>query len=465
MAIAAGGFVLNVPEGRRKILLGAARPEELSRFQFLSEPVTHFDHSRRTPLVVFACFRDGEITHVADGKRGAAAGTGLSRLNMDKLEELKRPAGHQELIQAVPKRLQSHLARTLTQGGVLPPKTLGATVDVLVQFDPSLRARLARYSEARRKRLSQFSESERENLALQKETLTTALAIANIPTDAVLDWSPPEESFSFLDGLPGAQVREDAMLAVDHGVMPGFDFESGTQVASKTFVSASDPKLRLTVVMANRLPLEKQTGSDLIYYNEKYKSFVLVQYKAMEKEGEASVYRWRDIETDDLVKEIKRMDEVVREISKLGDDGSMEGFRLHQNPFFLKICPRAVLNPDDKGLFKGMYIPLEYWKRFQGDARSVGPKGGRYVSFENVGRRLANRDFVPLVAGAWVGTTIPQSAVLAKLIREVLATNKTVTLAIKRDPPPDDEGEAGSVLEPSFWGEDDEEEPPQMVLA
>jgi len=37
------------------------------------------------------------------------------------------------------------------------------------------------------------------------------------------------------------------------------------------------------VIMANRLPLEEQTGADLIYFNEAYSAFVLVQYKAMEK--------------------------------------------------------------------------------------------------------------------------------------------------------------------------------------
>ena len=53
------------------------------------------------------------------------------------------------------------------------------------------------------------------------------------------------------------------------------------------------------------------------------------------------------------------------------------------------------------------------------------------LSFANVGRRINNREFVALVAGSWVGTSIEQSGILAPLIRQVLATGKTVTLAIK----------------------------------
>jgi hypothetical protein len=65
--------------------------------------------------------------------------------------------------------------------------------------------------------------------------------------------------------------------------------------------------MRLTVVMANRTALEAQTGADLIYFNEQYGAFVFVQYKAMRKEGDESVFRWRTDPSDDLVREIARM--------------------------------------------------------------------------------------------------------------------------------------------------------------
>ena len=64
-------------------------------------------------------------------------------------------------------------------------------------------------------------------------------------------------------------------------------------------------------------------------------------------------------------------------------------------------------------------------------AVSRGKRGGKVLTYENVGRRINNSEFVMLVAGSWVGTSIEQSAVLGDLIRTVLAAGKTVTLAIR----------------------------------
>ena len=90
-----------------------------------------------------------------------------------------------------------------------------------------------------------------------------------------------------------------------------------------------------------------------------------------------------------------------------------------------------VFNPDDKGLFKGIYLPLDLWKRADAAGRFTGKRGGKVLTYENVGRRINNSEFVTLVAGSWVGTSIEQSAVLGELIRKVLETGKTVTIAIR----------------------------------
>lgn len=433
MSVMAAGYVLKVPSERREVLLNES--ENGGSFYrstpFVAEPVPNFDHSRRAPLVVFASFEDGKISHIADGKRGASAGTGLARLKMQDLKPLARPIPFEELKSGVPKRVQAHLERVLSGGGILPPKTLGAFVDRIVELDASVGGRLARFSERRREALRRLEPRAKENLALQKETLGIALEISGISRDELLAWQPAESSQqSFLDGLPGAQVREDAMLLADFSTMPGFEtIGEVTHHGSKVFAKAEDPAVRLTVIMANRLPLEQQTGADIFYFNEAYRSFVMVQYKAMEKGKDQAEFRWQA--NDQFVQEIARMDTLLAELGKIKSGTDPDGYRFSENPFFLKFCPRVVFNPDDKGLFKGIYLPLDLWKRADAAGRLKGSKGGNVLTLANVGRRINNSEFVGLVSGSWVGTSIEQSAVLGALIREVLASGKTVTFAIK----------------------------------
>jgi len=143
--------------------------------------------------------------------------------------------------------------------------------------------------------------------------------------DALLEWRPASgPQRSFLDGLPGAKVREDAMLLADFSTFPGFQpVGEVSHHARKVFENPNDPSIRVTVVMANRLPLEEQTGADLIYFNEAYRAFVMVQYKAMEKSDDHPEFRWQ--KGDDFEKEIARMDGILSELEKVQSGHDPDG--------------------------------------------------------------------------------------------------------------------------------------------
>jgi len=433
----ASAYVLKVRGERRKTLLDA-EPGWFGGPR-ASEPVRTFTHSRRAPLVVLASFEDGYLTHVGDARKGSSAGSELVKLNMTSLEEIERPINFEDIIERVPNRFKKPLRTIVSNGGLLPPKTLRAVVEVLTDMDGSLGEKLSRMSSSRRELIAALGEREKENLALQKETLSAALEIAGVGTHEILEWTPATiEQASFLDGLPGARVREDVMLHADLATLPGFDaIREAPHIAARTFQAESNPAVRVTVVMANRLPLEEQTGADLIYFNETYRSFVLVQYKALEKGAEDQEFRWAD--GDQFSGEIARMDELLKELDKVEPDNDPDGFRLNSNPFFLKFCSRIVFNPDDRGMFPGMYLPLGLWKALAQSGRLKGPRKGNLLTYGNVGRKLSGTEFVMLVAGSWVGTTISQSASLEAMIRSVLETGRTVTFAVKRRPPPDPE--------------------------
>jgi hypothetical protein len=454
---AASAYVLHIPEGRRAIILDRAEENQYFPGIKAAEPVGKFSHGRNTALIVLASFRDGAITHIANGRKGASAGTGLVRLNMTEFQRLEQPLPLAELVDLVSPRFRAPLRRVLDSGGLLPPKTFAAVVDALMQRDAGLASRLAQFSERRVQAIRNLNAAERANLAIQKESLALALDIAGIPRERILPWSPTSDKpTSFLEGLPAARVREDVMIIKDFTSIPGFEaVRDATNVAAMTFENLQDQRQRLTVVMANRLPLEEQTGADLIYYNETYRAFVLVQYKAMERGEHGAEFRWQN--GDQFNKEIERMDALLAELGKCAYNDQPEGFRLCSNPFFLKFCSRVVFNPDDKGLFSGIYLPLDLWKRLHASGQLKGPKGGNMLSFGNVGRKLSNSEFVELVANSWVGTTIPQSAELAKVIRAVLEAGRTVTFAVKHQTAPDDaeEEEPTAFLDPPSLRFDD----------
>ena len=433
--IAASAYILKVRPDRRETLLSA----DGGRFggPIAAEPVPLFHHSRRAPLVVLASFNDDQFTHVGDARKGASAGTDLVRLNMTSLEQIEPAISFAELVAKIPTRFRAPLERVIVHGGVLPPKTTKAVVAALSEINPSLGQKLERLSASRAKLIADLNEKENENLALQKETLATALQIAGVGTDDMLDWTPATiERTSFLDGLSGAYAREDVMLHADLTSLPGFAaIQDAPHIAARTFQSKTDSSVRVTVVMANRLALEEQTGADLIYFNETYRSFVMVQYKALEKGDEEAEFRWTD--GDQFTSEIQRMDNLLAELQRIEPDADPDGFRLSSNPFFLKFCSRIVLNPDDRGLFPGMYLPHGFWKALAASQRLKGPRGGNLLTYANVGRKLSGSEFTTLVAGSWVGTTIGQSASLERLIRSVIESGRTVTFAVKRRPPPD----------------------------
>jgi hypothetical protein len=86
---------------------------------------------------------------------------------------------------------------------------------------------------------------------------------------------------------PAKQMREDPMVISDSQILPGFNAIRTTPSNSVVF---ENDRRKLTVLITNRQPLEEQLGVDLIYYNETFRSFLMIQYKAMEQEAFEAVY-------------------------------------------------------------------------------------------------------------------------------------------------------------------------------
>lgn len=390
-----------------------------------TQPVPDFSSPKHVPLVVLLCATPATVSHLGVGFRGYSAGTDLAQLRVSKVFKLPRGIRLTSIIDATIKTFRRRASEAINSASLIPSKSSAAVLDALLSLSPSAKDFIDS-AVSRREQVSRADASSVQ-LVLQEhhDGVLTALAFAGIDR-AFIKGAVDEASAGsgwFLESINAASVREDPMIIHDAGSVPGMTLENAN-VFGKRF---SGGNVDLTVLLINRQPLEELTGADHIYYNETFKTFILVQYKALEKEGPSHVFR---LPNENLEKEIKRMNSMLVELAKLVDEiPEPKGFRIGSNPFFLKFCPRTVKAATATDLFNGFYIPLGYFEVLAASKELEGPRGGKLLSYENVHRWLTNTDFIPLVRNGWVGTTPAQSDVLREVVEQTLAAGRAVTFA------------------------------------
>jgi hypothetical protein len=379
------------------------------------------------PLPCLMTFTSGKITHSGTLYVGNKAAEGAKRVNISGVEQLITPLRSAEIVELAPDGLKAAVRDQLRRSCLIHGDAAEAVLEAIRVLDPLLAQHIERF-EIERVRVGRLPRNVREALSLEKETTGTALTFAGIDRREMRGWRmPDDDGGSFLDGLEQVRMREDAMVLHDMQLVPGFEHIRRVARSAAVFQSGD---VTLTLVLANHLALEEQLGADLLYFNETYQAFTLIQYKAMEPGDAASaVFR---LPNDRLVEEIGRMRAHLDRLRGCPPNQHCEGFRLMENPFFLKLCPRVDFEPADTGLVKGMYLPLDYWDLIQADPRMTGPRGGRLVSFDNAGRYFDNTSFIPLVANGWIGTTAEQSTMLKPIVRQLVEEGRSLTVAVAR---------------------------------
>ena len=277
---------------------------------------------------------------------------------------------------------------------------------------------------------------------MQRDAVVTALDIANIPREQLSarppdDGAAPTGPVSIFDGLSEVRGLEDVLVMHDLNGAEDWQPLRTHRYPVKTFTNGATV---LSVVLANKLPLEQQLGVDLIYLNETLEAVVFVQYKIMRgKDGEDG-YR-----PDKQVKEeIARMDKAAAMLAASPADQATDSYRLGREAFFLKFC-KSVLDERNSGMVPGHYLPLEFWKRLAADPRVKGKRGGVKITPTNLPRWFTATEFKEMVAKAWVGTSSVQAKVIVPLILETIKADRTIVLAIESkrpEVPGEFEGEA-----------------------
>lgn len=168
----------------------------------------------------------------------------------------------------------------------------------------------------------------------------------------------------------------------------------------------------LHVMNVNALPVETATGVDLLYFNQRYGSFVGVQYKR------AAEGRDRDV----LCAIDQRLISQMGRMAQFDDLGAGEGvspangYRWLQASTFVKFAHTDAAATRVSGLVDGPYVPANYLKHLLDEGKLVGPRGGQSVTYDNLQRWMPKTIFAQMVQYGWAGSTGLTQLALAEWI-------------------------------------------------
>ncbi len=212
------------------------------------------------------------------------------------------------------------------------------------------------------------------------------------------------------------------MESAEHDARDVPDYELvGSDVTGRAVFQKGPEKLE--IYTANRRPLEKVFGVDLIYLNITRQNIVMVQYKMLEPAGrQGYLTDWIYRPNGNLESEIRRMRKFAREHSP----GQHE-YRLNSQVFYLKFVKRdgALKNA-------AITIPIDHFERLRADPACQGPRGGFRISFQSLeGRYLRQGAFLDLIRSGYIGAHARTTKDLEALIRGIVQGDKTVVAAIQ----------------------------------
>jgi hypothetical protein len=190
-----------------------------------------------------------------------------------------------------------------------------------------------------------------------------------------------------------------------------------------TFVDPGDPERKVTVIYADKEPLERQTGTDLLYYCHHRPGFIFVQYKRMrsqEGRGAQAAY----YPDDQLNAEIRR----YRNLPKSREATSVDEWRITSEAFFVKLVGGDLSKPSENRLVRGMYLPLDLIDLLLKESRNGDrPKGW---SSESVTTYLSNDEFLRLAKQGYIGTRGTATDDIAKtLVQGSIESGRGVIVA------------------------------------
>jgi hypothetical protein len=424
-----GGFLIWFDEQQRAGFMREIRGAE----EGFSDALSSDDWKVRQWEVCGLMFEPNVITHWALARKGKKVATGKVRVEFTEVAPTRIHLQDVEINMGP--RLRRNIVRARSGvGGRVPPSTWAEMKSVLGRISPHSLATLERIERLRDQSRTIITRAGANIVAQQRDAVGLALDVfeksGQLKRRTLQGWVPPDGTSlsSFLDGLQGVRTIEDQLIARDATSFPGVEHQRHTAVGA--VFSAGGRTLE--VLNVNRTAIETSLGVDLLYWHELFDAWTLVQYKSMESDGIAGsspIYR----PDPSFNAELGRMQAFRHKNPDLfSPKHGRSAYRLEGDGFFFKLCSRVQLEVLSETLLPGMYLSREFIETLLIDPATKGPREGRILTFDNVGRHITNTMFAELVRDGWVGTRGASSSHIAEIVREAISGGRAFVLARQR---------------------------------
>lgn len=435
------GMLVRFDEDRRADLLRERVEGDLSPF---TDALSVRDWVLGGVTIALLSFSEDTIDFICLARKRKQVVTSKNRVEFSSIVSLS-PISIKALEARLSQQIQKHFIRVSRGvGGIFPQATWLLLLDAIKAERPGIASEIDRLVGLLQFSGYRITGDSAEILLQERDALGIALDIfsgSNKLRDRVLgEWAPSEEQLaeideeeqtaelaprvggisSFIKGIPKQYLQEEAAIQHDLFNWPGM---TPMHAAGVSVFNSGDR--RLEVIYANRNSLEQTLGVDLLYYNESFQSFVLVQYKLMREENGEMLYR----PDPQLRSELALMDSFSTANRLTGSISTHEQFRLNDDGFMLKLVPQKGLRPASGELIKGMYVAREYMNFLIGPNGPVGPRRGSKITFENAPRYMTNSQFTAFVNEGWIGTRGVQSSDIRTMLERFYETGRALVVA------------------------------------
>lgn len=254
------------------------------------------------------------------------------------------------------------------------------------------------------------------NMWAQEDAIDSALEIFGLRMNDADDILVKRNSDSGLAFIGNAHLYEDNVVHSEASNLPGFEKISQSLTGKATFKKRDE---QLTIYTANKLPLEKMLGVDLIYVHETRGNIVMIQYKMLEADD---TEEWVFRPNSQCFDEISRM-----QLPRI--QAAITDYRLHRSPFYFKFVKRKGVT----GSPQSFLISLDHFQQLLNSQASRGPKGGVRISYKALdGTYLRQADILSLIRSGYIGTHRVETDSLRLIIEEVANGNRAVVIAWQR---------------------------------